>query len=141
MKPTIFNTVTCTLALLLAVPFATTHVQSANSVIVQEAQQIAKEAYIYGNPMVDNYRIVYAYFMDTEGPEYKAPFNTLKNIPRVCTPEDIHQYRQGDQWRFYSVRGNTLKNNYPYRSRRCGTGHLWRLEAGTAMYPAYRVDD
>jgi hypothetical protein len=38
--------------------------------------------------MVDNYRIVYAYFMDTEGPEYKAPFNTLKNIPRVYTPED-----------------------------------------------------
>ena len=30
MKTTIFNTVTCTLALLLAVPFATTHVQSAN---------------------------------------------------------------------------------------------------------------
>ncbi len=74
--------------MLLALPFATTHAQSANSVTVQEAQQIAKEAYIYGNPMVDNYRIVYAYFMDTEGPEYKAPFNTLKNIPRVYTPED-----------------------------------------------------
>lgn len=53
-----------------------------------EMRAIAKEAYIYGNPMVDNYRIVYAYFMDTEGPEYKAPFNTLKNIPRVYTPED-----------------------------------------------------
>ena len=55
---------------------------------VAEMRAIAKEAYIYGNPMVDNYRIVYAYFMDTEGPEYKAPFNTLKNIPRVYTPED-----------------------------------------------------
>lgn len=54
----------------------------------EEARAIAKEAYIYGNPMVDNYRIVYAYFMDTEDPEYKAPFNTLKNIPRVYTPED-----------------------------------------------------
>jgi len=54
----------------------------------EEARAIAKEAYIYGNPMVDSYRIVYAYFMDTEDPEYKAPFNTLKNIPRVYTPED-----------------------------------------------------
>ena len=55
---------------------------------VAEMRAIAKEAYIYGNPMVDNYRIVYAYFIDTENPEYKAPFNTLKNIPRVYTPED-----------------------------------------------------
>ncbi len=62
MKTPILNIFTCTLALLLAVPSATTHAQSANSVT-------AKEAYIYGNPMVDNYRIVYAYLMDTEGPE------------------------------------------------------------------------
>jgi hypothetical protein len=54
----------------------------------EEARAIAKEAFIYGEPMVDNYRIVYAYFVDSEDPEYKAPFNTLKNIPRVYTPED-----------------------------------------------------
>ncbi len=53
-----------------------------------EVRAIAKEAYIYGNPMVDNYRVMYAYFMDAEDPEYKAPFNTLRNIPRVYTPED-----------------------------------------------------
>jgi len=29
-----------------------------------EARTIAKEAYIYGFPMVDNYRIEYAYFVD-----------------------------------------------------------------------------
>ena len=32
------------------------------SVDVEEARQIAKEAYIYGYPMVDSYRVEYAYF-------------------------------------------------------------------------------
>ena len=30
----------------------------------QEARAIAKEAYIYGFPIVDGYRIMYAYFVD-----------------------------------------------------------------------------
>ena len=53
-----------------------------------EARQIAKEAYIYGFPMVDNLRIQYAYFTNTADPDYKAPYNTLFNIPRVFTPDD-----------------------------------------------------
>ena len=53
-----------------------------------EARAIAKEAYIYGFPLVDNYRVEHAYFVDTSNPEYKAPWNTIKNIPRVYTPED-----------------------------------------------------
>ena len=53
-----------------------------------EARAIAKEAYIYGFPMVDSYRIQYAYFVDDKNPEYKAPWNHLKNIPRVYTPAD-----------------------------------------------------
>jgi hypothetical protein len=52
MKTTILKTVTCTLALLLALPFATTCAQSAKSVSVQEAQQIAEDAYIYGYPLI-----------------------------------------------------------------------------------------
>ena len=53
-----------------------------------EARTIAKEAYIYGFPMVDNYRIEHAYFVDRQNPEFKAPWNQLRNIPRVYTPED-----------------------------------------------------
>ena len=53
-----------------------------------EARSIAKEAYIYGYPLVDNYRIQYAYFVDRENSEYKAPWNQLYNIARVYTPED-----------------------------------------------------
>ncbi len=54
----------------------------------EEAKQIAKEAYIYGNPMVDSYRIIYSYFIDQNNHEYKAPFNILKNMPKVYTYED-----------------------------------------------------
>ena len=53
-----------------------------------EARAIAKEAYIYGFPMVDNMRVQYAYFTDKKDPDYKAPYNTLFNIPRVFTPDD-----------------------------------------------------
>ena len=49
---------------------------------------IAKEAYIYGFPMVDAYRIEYAYFIDRKSPEFKAPYNQLANFPRVFTAAD-----------------------------------------------------
>jgi len=54
----------------------------------EEARTIAKEAYTYGYPMVDGYRILYSYFVDATSPEFKAPWNQLRNIPRVFTPED-----------------------------------------------------
>jgi hypothetical protein len=60
----------------------------AADITPEEARAIAKGAYIYGFPMVDNYRIQYAYFVDKQGPEYKLPWNQLLNIPRVYTPED-----------------------------------------------------
>src|SRR5205809_4053969 len=53
-----------------------------------EARAIVKEAYIYGFPMVDNYRIQYGYFVDRQNPEFKAPWNQIVNIPRVYTPAD-----------------------------------------------------
>ncbi len=36
---------------------------------------------------VDSYLIQYAYFVDHDNPEFKAPWNQLRNIPRVSTPE------------------------------------------------------
>jgi hypothetical protein len=53
-----------------------------------EARAIAKEAYIYGFPMVDGYRIQYAYFVDHDNAEFKAPWNQIRNVPRVFTPDD-----------------------------------------------------
>src|SRR4030095_3297547 len=43
---------------------------------------------IFGFPLVDSYRIQYAYFVDRGGPEYKAPGNQIFNNARVYTPED-----------------------------------------------------
>lgn len=55
---------------------------------IDEVRSIAKEAYVYGFPIVDNARVRYSYFVDQENPDFKAPWNVLKNIARVYTPED-----------------------------------------------------
>lgn len=65
-----------------------TSIQGKSSVTPAEARDIAKAAYIYGFPMVDNYRIQYAYFVDRDNPEFKVPWNQIDNIPRVYTPAD-----------------------------------------------------
>lgn len=58
------------------------------SLSAAEVKQIAREATIYGFPLVDNYRIMHSYFVDQNNPEYKAPWNTLNNTARVYTPDD-----------------------------------------------------
>ncbi len=60
----------------------------AQDVTPEEARAIAKEAYIYGYPLVDNYIISYEYYVDETSPNFKAPWNNLKNINRVFTPAD-----------------------------------------------------
>ena len=47
-----------------------------------------KEAYIYGFPMVMNYGIMYAYAVDRNSGQFKAPFNQIFNEARVFTPKD-----------------------------------------------------
>ena len=58
------------------------------TVTPEEARAIAKEAYIYGYPLVDSYRIQYAYFVDKDDKSYKAPWNQIRNIPAVYKPAD-----------------------------------------------------
>jgi len=60
----------------------------AQEMSAEEARAIAREAYIYGFPLVDSYRIQYSYFVDRSDPEFKAPWNTLVNNARVYTPDD-----------------------------------------------------
>lgn len=60
----------------------------ADQVSIAEARAIARDATIYGFPLVDSYRIQYSYFFDQHNPDYKSPWNTLSNISRVFTPED-----------------------------------------------------
>jgi hypothetical protein len=53
-----------------------------------ETQQIAKEAYIYGFPLVPNYQTLYKQAVDTNDRDYRAPFNHLARSAGVATPED-----------------------------------------------------
>jgi hypothetical protein len=76
-----------TAGLLAASRFAQARAQG--TVTQSETRAIAKEAYIYGFPLVDNYRAEYAYFVDRQNPEFKAPWNHIANIPRVFTPADV----------------------------------------------------
>jgi hypothetical protein len=48
----------------------------------------ATQAYIYGFPMIDLYRIMFGYFIDSKSPAFTAPFNTIHNTANVYTPAD-----------------------------------------------------
>lgn len=80
-----------TLALLLlgamVVPAASAQT-AAPTVSPAQVRAIAKEAYVYGFPMVDGYRIQHAYFVDTKSPAYKAAPNKIASFPRVFTAAD-----------------------------------------------------
>ena len=61
---------------------------SEQKLTTKEAKQIAKEAYIYGFPLVLNYKTMYDYAVDKKSPDYKGDFNKLACVARVFTPED-----------------------------------------------------
>src|SRR2546423_2094643 len=73
-------------AMLPALHFSATHAQAGVS--PAEARAIAKEAYVYGFPIVDNYRIQHTYWVDKATPEYKGPWNQIWNSARLYTPAD-----------------------------------------------------
>ena len=54
----------------------------------EEAKQIAKEAYIYGFPLVMNFKTLDAYTLDKNSKEYKSEFNQKSCEARVYTPSD-----------------------------------------------------
>lgn len=62
--------------------------EPAAQVSPAEARAIAKQAYVYGFPMVDNYRVQYSYFVDRQDPEYKGGWNEVHSTARVYTPDD-----------------------------------------------------
>jgi hypothetical protein len=62
--------------------------ERAPAITPEEARAIAREAYTYGYPMVDGYRIQHAYFVDRGNPEYKGEWNAIHSVARVFTPDD-----------------------------------------------------
>ena len=81
---TIRHSIIAGLLFVAAAPFAA----QAAEVHPAEARVIAKEAYIYGYPLVDGYRMMYLSCLDRSSPVFKAPLNTLHNEARLYTPED-----------------------------------------------------
>jgi hypothetical protein len=55
---------------------------------IAETKAIAEEGFIYGLPIVMNYAVMHEYAIDKSSPEFKAPFNQIKNEARVYTPKD-----------------------------------------------------
>ena len=53
-----------------------------------EARAIAKEAYLYGYPVVEMYKTLYTQAVDKGGANFKAPFNHIGNTAQVLTPKD-----------------------------------------------------
>jgi hypothetical protein len=55
---------------------------------LEETKAIAEQGFIYGLPIVMNYAVMNEYAVDKGGPQFKAPFNEIKNEHRVYTYED-----------------------------------------------------
>jgi len=53
-----------------------------------KAKDIAEAGFIYGLPIVMNYAVMYEYAVDKNSGQFKAPFNEIKNEPRVYTYKD-----------------------------------------------------
>jgi hypothetical protein len=58
------------------------------SITPEEARTLAKDAYVYGFPMVMNYKTLYTYTIDESSPEYRGPLNEIACEARLFTPED-----------------------------------------------------
>lgn len=61
---------------------------AAGTLSEAEAASIARDAYIYGFPLVEEYKTLYAQAIDQGGPDFKAPFNQIGNTANVFTPKD-----------------------------------------------------
>jgi hypothetical protein len=55
---------------------------------IAETKAIAEEGFIYGLPIVMNYKTMYQYAVDKNSGQFKAPFNQIKNEARVYTYKD-----------------------------------------------------
>lgn len=68
---------------------ATSHPPSAETAKrADDLRALARDVYVWGYPIVDNYRIMHAYVIDRQHPEYKGPFNAVHSNARLITPQD-----------------------------------------------------
>ena len=75
-------------ALAAAFAIAATAASAQTAPSPKETKAIAEEAIIYGLPLSMYYKIMNQYAIDKDSGQFKAPFNTIKNEPKVYTPAD-----------------------------------------------------
>ena len=76
------------LSILLTATLTGIPLSAEQAVTPAQARSIAKEAYIYGYPMVQAYLTMYTFSIDKNNPQYKGPFNAPLSFARVFTPDD-----------------------------------------------------
>ena len=72
----------------LMVPTSPTLAEQQGKLSPADVEKVGEEAIIYGLPMSMFYSIMNAYAIDKDSGQFKAPFNTIANEPKVYTPAD-----------------------------------------------------
>jgi len=60
----------------------------ASSTAAVNETEIARDAYLYGFPMVMNLKTIYDYVVNQDSPDYKGPWNEVACEARLFTPAD-----------------------------------------------------
>ncbi|HMQ68718.1 MAG TPA: DUF1254 domain-containing protein [Ignavibacteria bacterium] len=91
--------------------------RSKDALSLDSIKAITHDAFIYGFPMVDNYRVEYDYYVNKSGNEFKAPWNQIANIAHVFTAADTAvQTANSDtpySWLGYDLRNESLVLSLP----------------------------
>ncbi|MBN7816989.1 DUF1254 domain-containing protein [Algoriphagus pacificus] len=74
--------------ILLVIPILFIGCSNENELSPEEARQISKEAFIYGFPLVVNYKTLYANVIDKNSGDYKGDLNEKSCEARLFSPED-----------------------------------------------------
>jgi hypothetical protein len=62
--------------------------ETRTDVSAEEAQATARNAYVYGFPLVMNLKTIFDFVVDADSPNYKGPFNEVSCVARLFTPAD-----------------------------------------------------
>lgn len=61
---------------------------SPQELTADEAREIARGAYFYVLPLVENYNTMYQFALNAGGADFKGPVNQIHNVDRVFGPQD-----------------------------------------------------
>jgi len=61
---------------------------SPNAASPEQARELAKDAYIFAYPMMENYRVIWTSSVNTGGPGYLAPIDEFVHVGQLRTADD-----------------------------------------------------